>query len=830
MKTYYDILVIGATVLGCSLAERYGENCVVIERGCVPAHEFSLTLRRDNNVYKAATESGKALYEEYCRRDAVDEHGIWPAAVSPIIAAKIGSCGADIYFSSAVTSLVYDGESYDVSFASFGITHSFKAGRVIDTTPEFASCGFFGIDIKDEAQISITFNAYDEELNTVSVACDSSDIAAARKLILNTYSDRKLTMLAFELDMKPNLEMTGGIWHPSTAYDGVIEAWDAGQRLNISGTVPTVVNADIDDGEFDVIVVGLGTAGAMAAITAAEKGLRVLGLENLSAMGGSGTLGGIMGYYYGLHGGRYWNLDNEASAELDDNFVKTRRIGIYQKLIKLEQTAAAYDVQLRYGAFVTSAITDGDRVCGVRYMYNGFTHIANSAYVIDSSADSIAAVSAGCEMQGGRDSDGRFQPFSSVYFRRGDDSSFGYGYCDNGAVNQYDPDAYGRAVIESAASYVHLRDSYKDRRYLGIAPLIGLREGLRIIGKETVSFERIANLDPHTKNIVYNGYYNLDNHGKDTALENRTYRDWVGICGLWGLNITIPVPMGALIPRRVKGLLSAGRNISCDHDVATGLRMKDDAHKSGEAAALIAWLSIRDGCEAHEVNSEELINELRASGCLGANESFRVNRQQGGIDWDTFKRTDEEIVEGLGSDRSGCYMWAAKLKGEEAVPLLTGLLDKPAPLSVNAALTLALIGNNSGVPVLMKAAVSTDGYTPDTSYMLNTMHSLSAIDALGRLRCEEAVDVLLGILNDDHIDSVEFKSCEMFMYRDDVRAQYALQLVCALCEIAQVSSRRDEIFSAVRAYLKDRSVEVSMLFTPSLKLDCTTTLRQMAGI
>ena len=34
------------------------------------------------------------------------------------------------------------------------------------------------------------------------------------------------------------------------------------------------------DKRYDVIVVGLGTAGAMAAITAKQEGLSVLGIEN----------------------------------------------------------------------------------------------------------------------------------------------------------------------------------------------------------------------------------------------------------------------------------------------------------------------------------------------------------------------------------------------------------------------------------------------------------------------------------------------------------------------------------------------------------------------
>ena len=63
------------------------------------------------------------------------------------------------------------------------------------------------------------------------------------------------------------------------------------------------------------------------------------------------------------------------------------------------------------------------------------------------------------------------------------------------------------------------------------------------------------------------------------------------------------------------------------------------------------------------------------------------------------------------------------------------------------------------------------------------------------------MDVLLGILNDDHIDSVEFKSCEMFMYRDDVRDNTRITL-CAHYAKLHRSAPRDEIFSAVGLILK----------------------------
>ena len=56
---------------------------------------------------------------------------------------------------------------------------------------------------------------------------------------------------------------------------------------------------------YDVIVVGLGTAGALSMLRCAEKGLSVLGIEKINQMGGTGTAGGICSYYFGSKGGMY---------------------------------------------------------------------------------------------------------------------------------------------------------------------------------------------------------------------------------------------------------------------------------------------------------------------------------------------------------------------------------------------------------------------------------------------------------------------------------------------------------------------------------------------
>jgi len=90
--------------------------------------------------------------------------------------------------------------------------------------------------------------------------------------------------------------------------------------------IKTPADNDVFEENYDVIVVGLGTAGSIATICAAEYGLSVLALEAGEMMGGTATAGCVLGYYCGNSGGRYEDVDEIINRTDKDLFCTVNHI------------------------------------------------------------------------------------------------------------------------------------------------------------------------------------------------------------------------------------------------------------------------------------------------------------------------------------------------------------------------------------------------------------------------------------------------------------------------------------------------------------------------
>ncbi len=185
--------------------------------------------------------------------------------------------------------------------------------------------------------------------------------------------------------------------------------------------------------QFDVIVIGGGPAGTVAAIAAAREGAKVLLVERHGFLGGMLTAAGT-GPMMSFHSGTPQTERTQVVRGIPDELVKKMQalgfspghledyVGYCGTItpfspeglkIVMENTCLEAGVTLLYHTDFIDAGTDGEnRITSVRlHAKNGF-FTASAKVFVDASADADLAVSAGVDTVLGREDDHLSQPMS----------------------------------------------------------------------------------------------------------------------------------------------------------------------------------------------------------------------------------------------------------------------------------------------------------------------------------------------------------------------------------------------------------------------------------
>ena len=588
------------------------------------------------------------------------------------------------------------------------------------------------------------------------------------------------------------------------------------------------------DAEYDIIVAGLGTAGAIAAIAAAEQGMRVLGLERMHAMGGTGTIGAVTGYYFGNKGGLFEEIDQEVRRLTQESgYTKAGGVNAELKMLALERRALAAGVDLCFESTVIGVYREGNVVRGVRWKSPEGIRSAACRVLIDCTGDAEAAVTAGAAYRKGRAADGKSQPYSSavVWIEDGMVRTF---YTDSGYVDVDDSEGYSQAVIDAACMSTHQPERFDEsRKFVKLAPLLGVREGRRIDGEEPLTFAGFTE-GRETAEPLFYAYSNLDNHTKDVAFESELQRDWIVAASLWGLNFSIPVPLGALIPKDLDGILVAGRALAVDHDLAAAVRMKRDMQKCGEAAALAAALAVRLGTSVRSVPYEQLRPLLMEKGCLqeANRKGFRegIPSQDDAMPPVFWLKEEADIREGLSGEKPGLAIWSARLAGERIRPALRRWMAQTdnEHLRRHSAIALGLLGDEAAIPVLREMVRERDAFFPKTSRKYNQARGYASIYLLGKLEDEGIVPELLSILESREEFSNVSSDAEFINHDDEYFFQYFTFSMRALFQIAERHRHlRGQVMHAVKRIVQnpDFSLKVTLKPSKTLSFDMADTIR-----
>lgn len=179
--------------------------------------------------------------------------------------------------------------------------------------------------------------------------------------------------------------------------------------------------------ETDVIVVGGGTTGPFAAISAARQGKRVVMIERFGSLGGNLTLGLNTKPSGALVGGlplEIWNLARSAGGAGDDYMavVKTGGVKIASpcdpEMMKmlLTRLCAEAGVQILFETVVSGPVMEGDTVKGVIIESKTGRQFIAGKVVIDCSADADMAVRAGAPFVMGAGGEAETMQPVSMYF------------------------------------------------------------------------------------------------------------------------------------------------------------------------------------------------------------------------------------------------------------------------------------------------------------------------------------------------------------------------------------------------------------------------------
>jgi FAD-dependent oxidoreductase family protein len=417
---------------------------------------------------------------------------------------------------------------------------------------------------------------------------------------------------------------------------------------------------------YDVLVVGAGSAGSSAAISAGRLGARTMLVDRLAFMGGTSTA--VLDTFYAFYtpgeaprrvvGGLGWEVVERLTAagvafERPNTYGAGTGVTYDQEMLKVlwEELAADAGVDLLLHTWATGARVADGRIGAVRLWNKGGERWVEADAVIDASGDADVAALAGVAHDNAAQQ-GRVQSLSTLFKLANVDveraasvkkaelwermrEAAASGDYDlprvEGSwhrtpfpgvvlihmtripnVDATDPEQLTRAEVAGRRQVVEyarfLRDrvpGFEDSVVVATSPAIGIRESRRVHGDYVLTRDDVLEGRRFEDEIALCGAPIEDHHaGGDTAWQ------YVGESGVYG------IPYRCLLPAGIEGLLVAGRCFSSTHDAHASARSMATCMAMGQAAGTAAATAVRHGNVPRAVSSDVLRNRLHAEGAL----------------------------------------------------------------------------------------------------------------------------------------------------------------------------------------------------------------------
>lgn len=375
-------------------------------------------------------------------------------------------------------------------------------------------------------------------------------------------------------------------------------------------------------GQYDVVVVGGGTGGAPAGISAARHGADTLVIEFQDGLGGVRTLGMIGIYYFGYLDGYTAEIDRavramgpKAEAPKADG-TNVWNIEYLKEWTRSEIRKAGGKIW--FSSLGCGAYVENGSVKGVVVATPAGRGVVLAERVIDSTGSADIAIAAGADyVFTGADNAAvqgtGISPRNLYTIER--HRVHWYANTDYTFVDDTDMWDVWRA-------YVGAREQYSS--HWDIAYLINSRERRRIVGDYTLDPLDIINRRVF-EDTIHIARSNFDSHGftiHPVFILTPPHEELMYAY----------VPYRCLLPRGLDNILVTGLGVSAHRDAMPIIRMEPDIQNQGYAAGMIAAKTVKEGVGLREVNLDEVRQELLEKRILTDDVfNLRPMKEHGGV-------------------------------------------------------------------------------------------------------------------------------------------------------------------------------------------------------
>jgi glycine/D-amino acid oxidase-like deaminating enzyme len=417
---------------------------------------------------------------------------------------------------------------------------------------------------------------------------------------------------------------------------------------------------------FDVIVVGAGSAGSSAAISAARRGARTLLIDRLPFLGGTSTA--VLDTFYAFYtpgerprrvvGGIGWEVTERLSAlgvafERPNTYGAGTGVTYDPEALKVvwERLVEDAGIEVLLHTWATGVQMRDGRIHTVRLWNKGGESVVEAAAVVDASGDADLCAMAGVPYDDAR-STPNLQSLSTIFrvanvdmdraarlpktelwalmrtaaetgnyrLPRLEGSWHRTPYAGVVTVHMTrvpnvdatDPGQLTRAEIEGRRQvqeyHRFLRDQvpgFEKSVVVATSPAIGVRESRRVIGDYRLTRDDVLEAHRFDDEIALCGAP-IEDHLAGTG----TTWTYVPQGGVYG------IPFRCLLPSGIEGMLVAGRCFSATHEAHASARSMATCMAMGQAAGTAAALAVASGVAPRSIDAGVLRQRLAEDGAL----------------------------------------------------------------------------------------------------------------------------------------------------------------------------------------------------------------------